>query len=97
MPLFFRDYTTGDDASMYGGSSLKSDTVHCIYGDPNLIVYSPDWYIPEPVEPEPGNDGKTKTREFNFNYQIQLFLENHPWISRFISLFPRLERILDLQ
>jgi len=49
--LMYRDFTTGDTTSMYGRSSLgEITTVHCIYGDPNLILYSPDWTIPEPID-----------------------------------------------
>lgn len=48
--LHYRDFTTGDPTAMYGSSSLQVTTVHCIYGDPNLIVYSPDWTIPAAVE-----------------------------------------------
>jgi hypothetical protein len=53
--LHFRDFTTKDPTSMYGVSSLSGDngveTVQCIYGDPNLIVYSPEWTSPEPIDP----------------------------------------------
>ena len=55
--LHFRDYTTGDPTSMYGVSSLYGGaeaggitTRQVIYGDPNLIVYSPDWTAPIPVD-----------------------------------------------
>jgi len=49
--LHFRDFTTGDNASMYGPSTMRDiSTVQCIYGDPNLIVYSPEWTIPTPVD-----------------------------------------------
>jgi hypothetical protein len=53
--LHFRDFTTKDPTSMYGVSSLSGDngveTFQCIYGDPNLIVYSPEWTSPEPIDP----------------------------------------------
>lgn len=49
--LHHRDFTTGDPTSMYGSSSVRDvTTVHCIYGDPNLILYSPDWIAPLPVD-----------------------------------------------
>ena len=49
--LHFRDFTTGEKASMYGPSSMKGvTTINCIYGDPNLIIYSPEWISPEPVD-----------------------------------------------
>jgi len=52
--LHYRDYTTSDPTSMYGPSSLHGDegitTVHCIYGDPNLILYSPEWTLPLPID-----------------------------------------------
>jgi len=48
--LHFRDFTTSDPTSMYGGSSMDVTTVQCIYGDPNLIVYSPEWTMPTPVD-----------------------------------------------
>jgi hypothetical protein len=52
--LHYRDFTTSDPTAMYGPSSLYGTegitTIQCIYGDPNLIVYSPDWTIPVAVE-----------------------------------------------
>jgi len=52
--LLQRDFTEIDDTSMYGPSSLYGDegitTVHCIYGDPNLIIYSPEWTSPEAID-----------------------------------------------
>jgi len=55
--LHFRDYTTGDPTSMYGPSSLYGGaegggvtTRQIIYGDPNLIIYSPEWTAPVPVD-----------------------------------------------
>jgi hypothetical protein len=51
--LHYRDYTTSDPTSMYGPSSLYGadgiTTIQCIYGDPNLIVYSPEWQAPVPI------------------------------------------------
>jgi len=53
--LHFRDFTTKDPTSMYGRSSLYGSdgitTIQCIYGDPNLIIYSPEWTSPIPVNP----------------------------------------------
>jgi len=55
--LHFRDYTTGDPTSMYGSSSLYGGaeaggvtTRQVIYGDPNLIIYSPEWQSPIPID-----------------------------------------------
>jgi hypothetical protein len=55
--LHFRDFTTGDETAMYGPSSTyrypNADgitTLPCIYGDPNLVLYSPDWTEPIPVD-----------------------------------------------
>jgi hypothetical protein len=51
--LHYRDFTTSDPTAMYGVSSVQGysiTTVQVIYGDPNLIVYSPEWSSPEPVD-----------------------------------------------
>jgi hypothetical protein len=48
--LHYRDFTTGDPTSMYGSSSMQVTTIQCIYGDPNLIVYSPEWQSPVPID-----------------------------------------------
>ncbi|MBU0497462.1 MAG: PPC domain-containing protein [Candidatus Thermoplasmatota archaeon] len=48
--LHFRDFTTSDPTSMYGSSSMQVTTVQCIYGDPALVVYSPEWSSPEPID-----------------------------------------------
>jgi hypothetical protein len=48
--LHYRDFTTGDETSMYGSSSMQVTTIQCIYGDPNLIIYSPEWQSPVPVD-----------------------------------------------
>jgi hypothetical protein len=45
-----RDFTTKDPTAMYGSSSLTVTTVQCFYGDPELIVYSPEWTSPVPVD-----------------------------------------------
>jgi hypothetical protein len=49
--LHERDYTTQDSTSLYGSSSLTVHNIQCIYGDPTMILYSPDWIEPEPVSP----------------------------------------------
>ena len=48
--LHFRDFTTSDPTSMYGSSSMQVTTIQCIYGDPSLIVYSPEWHSPVPID-----------------------------------------------
>lgn len=57
--LHHRDFTIpeGDpnfEESMYGPSSLYGGdgitTIHCIYGDPELILYSPEWSSPNPID-----------------------------------------------
>jgi hypothetical protein len=49
--LHYRDFTTGDPTSMYGPSSLYPvTTVQVIYGDPNLVIYSPEWTSPSPID-----------------------------------------------
>jgi hypothetical protein len=48
--LHFRDFTTSDPTSMYGVSSMQVTTIQCIYGDPSLIVYSPEWQSPVPID-----------------------------------------------
>ncbi|UCF12214.1 MAG: hypothetical protein JSW06_09255 [Thermoplasmatales archaeon] len=48
--IIIRDFTTDDPTSMYGSSSMDQDSLKCIYGDPNLIIYSPEWTSPVPVD-----------------------------------------------
>jgi hypothetical protein len=49
--LHYRDFTTSDPTSMYGSSSLYPvTTVQVIYGDPNIVIYSPTWTSPVPVD-----------------------------------------------
>ena len=57
--LHYRDFTIPEDApnfedSMYGISTLYGDTgittIQCIYGDPELIIYSPEWTSPIPID-----------------------------------------------
>ena len=85
LSLFFRDYTTGDPVSMYGGSSLDADTVHCIYGDPNLVVYSPDWEMPKPVEPNKENTQKPETRILTLYNILQKFLQHFPMFEKILN------------
>lgn len=48
--LHYRDYTnTSDTASMYGSSSMQVTTIQNIYGDPALVIFSPEWTSPVPV------------------------------------------------
>jgi hypothetical protein len=47
--LHYRDFTTSDNTSMYGPSSMDVDSIQVIYGDPALIVYSPEWTAPVPI------------------------------------------------
>jgi hypothetical protein len=52
--LHIRDFTTKDPTAMYGRSTLYPaahiTTVQVIYGDPELVVYSPEWTVPTPVD-----------------------------------------------
>jgi hypothetical protein len=48
--LHYRDYTTREDSSMYGSSSMQVTTIQVIYGDPSLVVYSPEWTSPVPID-----------------------------------------------
>lgn len=57
--LHQRDYTLAEGEphfmeSMYGPSTLTSTegitTVQCIYGDPELIIYSPEWVSPNAID-----------------------------------------------
>jgi hypothetical protein len=47
--LHYRDFTTSDNTSMYGPSSMQVDSIQVIYGDPSLIIYSPEWTSPVPI------------------------------------------------
>jgi len=88
--LHYRDFTTNDPTSMYGPSSTGSypiSTVQCIYGDPTTIVYSPDWEVPDPIEP---GDGKEKSKtdtddQKTISEIIEQFLNNHPVIEKLIK------------
>ncbi|HVQ00760.1 MAG TPA: pre-peptidase C-terminal domain-containing protein [Candidatus Thermoplasmatota archaeon] len=48
--LHYRDFTTGDTTSMYGPASMTVESIQNIYGDPALIVYSPEWTSPVPID-----------------------------------------------
>jgi len=47
--LHYRDFTTLDPVSMYGSSTRRITTLQCIYGDPTLVVFSPEWISPVPI------------------------------------------------
>jgi hypothetical protein len=48
--LHYRDFTTSDPTSMYGPSSMLVESIQVIYGDPSLIMYSPEWTSPAPID-----------------------------------------------
>jgi hypothetical protein len=48
--LHYRDFTTLNPTAMYGPSAMESATVQVIYGDPSLILFSPEWSSPVPLE-----------------------------------------------
>ena len=48
--LHYRDFTTSENSSMYGPSSMQVDSIQVIYGDPALIIYSPEWTSPVPID-----------------------------------------------
>jgi hypothetical protein len=48
--LHYRDFTTLDPISLYGQSTEQITTLQCIYGDPTLIIFSPEWNMPAPLE-----------------------------------------------
>jgi hypothetical protein len=52
--LHYRDFTTGDNTSMYGPASWDPtnpvSSIEVIYGDPSLIIYSPEWTSPVPID-----------------------------------------------
>ncbi|PNX53776.1 MAG: hypothetical protein BV458_02860 [Thermoplasmata archaeon M9B2D] len=47
--LHYRDFTTLDPVSIYGSSTRRITTLQCIYGDPTLVVFSPEWISPVPI------------------------------------------------
>jgi len=67
--LHYRDFTTSDPTSMYGPSSIYAPdgitTIQCIYGDPQLVIYSPDWTSPvainSPLVDKDNNPPETPT------------------------------------
>jgi hypothetical protein len=102
--LHFRDFTTSDPTAMYGPSSLYGGegitTVHSIYGDPNLILYSPDWEIPNPVD---SNIGRAKTKDVPNTPRtfrdiiidfINDFLKDHPILSKILLSQPFIAKLL---
>jgi hypothetical protein len=48
--LHYRDFTTLDPTAMYGPSTAESDTLQTIYGDPTIVLFSPEWSSPVPLE-----------------------------------------------
>ena len=48
--LHYRDFTTLDPVSMYGPSTEQITTIQCIYGDPTLLIFSPEWTAPVPID-----------------------------------------------
>lgn len=49
--LHYRDFTTGDNTSMYGPASMYPiSSIQVIYGDPSLVIYSPEWQAPTPID-----------------------------------------------
>ena len=49
--LHYRDFTTSDNTSMYGPSSMYPiNSIQVIYGDPSLVIYSPEWDAPIPID-----------------------------------------------
>jgi hypothetical protein len=48
--IHYRDFTTGDNTSMYGPASMQVSSIEVIYGDPALIIYSPEWTSPIPID-----------------------------------------------
>jgi hypothetical protein len=102
--LHFRDFTTSDPAAMYGRSSLYGDggitTVPVIYGDPNLIIYSPDWELPDPVDSDIGKSRSKDTHETVRTLRdiiidfIKEFLDNHPLLNKFFQSQPFFAKIL---
>jgi len=47
--LHQRDYTTLDPTTIYGVSSMQVTNMQVIFGDPTMILYSPDWIEPVPI------------------------------------------------
>ena len=49
--LHQRDYTTKDPTTLYGTSSMAVTNVQVIFGDPTMVLYSPEWTEPTPIVP----------------------------------------------
>ncbi len=47
--LHQRDYTTLDPTTLYGTSSMQVTNMQVIFGDPTLVLYSPEWIEPSPI------------------------------------------------
>ena len=45
-----RDYTTLDPTAIYGISSMDATNMQMFFGDPTLILYSPEWTEPLPIQ-----------------------------------------------
>jgi hypothetical protein len=50
MWLHQRDYTTLDPTTLYGASSMQVTNMQEFFGDPTLVVYSPEWTEPTPIQ-----------------------------------------------
>ena len=48
--LHYRDFTTLDPTSMYGPASMQVQSIQVIYGDPALVIFSPEWTSPVPID-----------------------------------------------
>jgi hypothetical protein len=48
--LHNRDFTTLDPTAMYGPSTMESESLQVIYGDPSMVLFSPEWSSPVPLE-----------------------------------------------
>ena len=49
--LHQRDYTTLDPTTIYGSSSMQVTNMQVIFGDPTMILTSPEWIEPTPIAP----------------------------------------------
>jgi len=47
--LHQRDYTTLDPTTIYGTSSMQITNMQVIFGDPTMVLYSPEWIEPIPI------------------------------------------------
>jgi hypothetical protein len=48
--VYSRDYTSGDSYNMYNWILSQYHYHPCIYGDPDFLIYSPEWTIPVPID-----------------------------------------------